>query len=127
MLTCLIVCLSQGPLVSVCVCVCSCCAEKDKGDNRHRHTHARTGDTHKGQGEKKQQHTHGVSVRYCEAHVVSVCPIKGASLKSACCFECAETSAHIPPTDSETVASDWQLEKQLREPRLHNPLNMVFE
>lgn len=96
MLTCLIVCLSQGPLVGVCVCVPA--AQRRTRAMTDTDTHVHTQQIHirgrdKIQKKKKKQknNTHGVSVRYCQAHLVSVCPIKEASLKSACCFECAET------------------------------------
>lgn len=129
MLTCLIVCLSQGPLVSVCVCVPA--ALRRTRATTYTHTYMHSYKIHTmGKSIKTWTKPHSVSVRYCRAHVVSVCPIKtcsyqGGSLKSSCCFVCAETSAHIPPMDLETVASHQQLQKQLREERLHNPLNML--
>lgn len=101
-LTCLIVCLSQGPLVCVRVCVSP--PRREGQGRQHTQIHTRGG----GGGQKSRY----CDVRYCQARVVSVCPIKGASLKCACCFECAETSAHIPPAEFQTAASCWHGEEE---------------
>lgn len=60
-----------------------------------------------------------------------MCPIKCAYIKEVLSslpvvLSVLKQSAHIPPTDLETVASHQQLEKQLREGRLHNPLKMFI-
>lgn len=108
-LTCLIVCLSQRPPVSVSVFPLRWGGQGRQHPHTHTSMHARK--LHmRGKSIKTWTKPHSVSVRYCQAHVVSVCPIKmclyqGASLKSVCCFECAETSANIPPTDLVTAAS----------------------
>lgn len=107
-LTCLIVCLSQGPPVSE--CACSHCVEEDTCT--YAHSQAR----HKKWVHHDMEKT-TVSQSDTVKHAISVCPIKmwlyqRASLKSAYCFKAAETSAHIPPADLQTAASHQQLEKQ---------------
>lgn len=92
MLTCLIVCLSQGPLVGGCVCVPAVQRRTRATTDTDTYGHAQQIHTRgREKNLKKKKTTHGVSVRYCQAHLVSVCPIKEASLNSACCFERAET------------------------------------
>lgn len=107
-LTCLIVCLSQGPPVSE--CACSHCVEEDTCT--YAHSQAR----HKKWVHHDMEKT-TVSQSDTVKHAISVCPIKmwlyqRASLKSAYCFKAAETSAQIPPADLQTAASHQQLENQ---------------
>lgn len=77
-------------------CVCVYLLRREGQGRRQTQTHMCTHNRYtQGGGKKKSKkeknNTHGVSVRYCQAHLVSVCPIKEASLKSACCFVRAET------------------------------------
>lgn len=102
MLTCLIVCLSQGPPVSVCVTA----VQRRTRATVYTHMHAHT-DAHRGRSIKTRRRSHRVSVRDCWARAVSVCPIKmclyqGAYFKSACCFQHDESSAHIMHAHTDT-------------------------